>query len=168
MTRDKFLEEMSGDNNHRLLLWEALEETKGQVVEYGAGHGSTKYLKQYCKDNKRKFLTFDNGKEWAKIHGSKFVEDWGVLNPTGSVILIDHAPGERRVVDIELLKDNFEIIVIHDTEPIGAGDYKYETIWHLFKYRVDVKTDGAWATAVSNTIDVSKWAGKEYKEYKIS
>jgi len=28
-----------------------------------------------------------------------------------------------------------------------------DKIWHLFKYRVDVKSKGAWATAVSNTID---------------
>ena len=170
MNRMSFLKEMSGDNNHRLLLWDALKATKGNVVEYGSGWGSTSYLSKYCKDAKRTFLSYDNGKDWAAKHGSTFVpnNDWGSINPTGGVVLIDHAPGERRWEDIQKLKDSFEIIVLHDSEPVGAGDYKYEKIWHLFKYRVDVKTEGAWASMVSNTIDVTQFKGNSFGKYTIS
>ena len=170
MKRPEFLKEMSGDNNHRLLLWDAIRATKGKVVEFGSGYGSTPYIRKQCLDAKRTFETYDNGEKWAGKHGSTFVpnNDWDSITPKGGVLLVDHAPGERRSIDIARLKDNFDIFVIHDSEPVGAGDYKYETIWHLFKYRVDVKTDGAWATAVSNKIDVTKWAGKKFGKYIIS
>jgi len=170
MIRNSFLKEISGDNNHRLLLWYALRATKGNVVEFGSGHGSTKYISKYCKDEKRTFESYDNGEEWAKQHGSTFVpnNNWDTINPEGGVILIDHAPGERRHVDIVRLKDKFDIMVIHDSEPVGAGDYKLEPLWHHFKYRVDVKTEGAWATAVSNTIDLKDFVGKKFGNYEIS
>ena len=48
-------------------------------------------------------------------------------------------------------------MVIHDTEPKGAGNYGYDKIWHLFKYIKHDNTHGAWATIVSNVIDVTKW-----------
>ena len=170
MIRNSFLKEISGDNNHRLLLWYALRATKGNVVEFGSGWGSTEYLRKYSEDANRTFLSYDNGKEWAEKHGSTFVpnNDWDSIDVSGGVILIDHAPGERRYLDVERLKDKFDIIVMHDSEPIGAGDYRYEKIWHLFKYRVDVKTVGAWATAVSNTIDLSEFKGKNFRQFEIS
>lgn len=166
MTKEEFCKDMTNDNNHRLLLWKALEASKGDVVEFGSGWGSTSYLREYCKQNKRKFYSYDNGEEWAKKHGSTFTSNWDDVNHTGAVILIDHAPGERRHIDIAHLKDKFDYIVIHDSEPVGAGDYQYENIWHLFKNRVDVKTIGAWASCVSNLpLD---WQGETYKEYIIS
>ena len=170
ITKDEFMLELSGDNHHRLLLWEALKETTGKVVEFGSGHGSTKYLRKYCEDNKREFETYDNGKEWAKLHGSTYVpnNEWDKVKTKGDVILIDHAPGEQRHIDIINRKDDFTIFVIHDSEPTGAGDYKFERVWGLFKYRVDVKTEGAWATAVSNTVDVTKWKGNKAGNYIIS
>lgn len=177
MKQALFLTNLQADNNdnHRVLLWKALESTKGSVVEFGSGWGSTVYLREYCQESKREFQTFDNGEAWAHVHSSTYVpnNNWDALSPKGSVILLDHAPGERRGDDMARLKDNFEIIVVHDSEPIGAGNYGYEKHWHLFKYRADVKTDGAWATAVSNTIDVTKWdgftaIGNGSKEHKIS
>lgn len=170
MKRADFLKDITGDNNHRLLLWDSLQATSGKVVEYGSGYGSTQYLRKYCNDTNRLFESYDNGEEWAKIHDSKYIpnNDWDSVNPTGGVVLIDHAPGERRWIDIQKLKDSFQILVIHDSEPIGAGDYKLENIWHLFKYRVDVKCDGSWASAVSNTIDLSKFIGNKFNQYEIS
>jgi len=168
MTRASFLKDINNESNHRLLLWEALKATKGNVVEFGSGHGSTKYLKKYCEDTKRTFESYDNNKEWANKTGSTLIEDWSSIDVKGGIILIDHAPGERRYIDIERLKDKFDIIVIHDSEPVGAGNYMFGKIWHLFKYRVDVKCDGAWATAVSNKIDLESFKGKKTKDYIIS
>ena len=172
MNKTNFLHNLQADNNdnHRLLLWYALKETKGNIVEFGSGWGSTEYLRKYAKDSRREFMSFDNGEEWAKKHDSTFVpnNDWGSIDVSGGVILIDHAPGERRYEDIQRLKDEFDIIVMHDSEPTGAGDYRYEKIWHLFKYRADVKTNGAWASMVSNTIDVTKFKGNSFEQFAIS
>jgi hypothetical protein len=168
MKRQDFLKGIVNENNHRLLLWEALRVTKGDVVEYGSGHGSTKYLAKYCADTKRDFKSYDYSEEWCVKTGAEYVKDWNSIKPEGSVILIDHSPGERRIEDIKLLADKFEIMVIHDTEPVGAGDYKYNQIWGLFKYRVDVQSEGAWATAVSNTIDFKDFIGKKVKDYTIT
>lgn len=168
MKRAEFLKGIVAENNHRLLLWESIKETKGKVVEFGSGNGSTPYLKKHCASIKRAFESYDNNKEWADKTGATLVKDWANVDVVGSVILIDHAAGERRHVDIERLKDKFEIMVIHDSEPVGAGNYMYEKIWGLFKYRVDVKCDGAWATAVSNTIDVSIFKDRKVGKFIIS
>jgi hypothetical protein len=57
--------------------------------------------------------------------------------------------------------------VIHDTEPIGAGDYQVRPLFSKFKYKVEVQTDGAWATALSNEIDITKWIGERFGDYTI-
>jgi hypothetical protein len=168
MIRNSFLKQMDNVSNHRLLLWYALTATKGKVVEYGSGEGSTQYLRKYCKDAKREFETYDYDANYAKLNNSEHITNWDSINPKGGVILIDHSPGERRHVDIKRLKDNFDIMVIHDSEPVGGGDYKLEPLWSMFKYRVDVKSKGAWATAVSNTIDLKGFKGKKFGKYTIS
>jgi hypothetical protein len=67
------------------------------------------------------------------------------------------------------MMDRADIIVIHDTEEGGAGDYKYDHIWHLFKYRLNYNKNGggAGATAVSNKIDLNKFRGLTLGQYKF-
>ena len=61
-----------------------------------------------------------------KINGKK--GNWGEWKTAGDVekhwglVLIDHQPGERRRIDVDLLRDRAELIVVHDTEFHG---YKY-------------------------------------------
>ena len=169
MTKEQFCNNFNNGEDHRLLLWLAIQATKGTIVEYGSGHGSTPYLRQYCKDNKRTFETYDFNKEWADMMQSSLVEDWDNHNPIGSVILIDHSPGERRTIDMARLKDNFDIMVVHDTEPAANHGYNVRKHFTNYKYVVEIPTinregdtDGAWATALSNTIDITKWAGESY------
>ena len=59
------------------------------------------------------------------------------------------------------------IVVAHDTEP--AADYGYKMRQHFpkFRYIVEVRTSDAWATALSNTIDVTEWAGDAFGDYLI-
>jgi hypothetical protein len=185
MTQDKFVGELAKDDwdNHRLLLWLALEETKiGEVIEMGCGDGSTRQLHEYCEDRKRLLYSFDTELDWinrfanckSERHRFYHIENnWQIAQkicPMPSVILIDHAPGERRWVDIKNYSDKIEgIMVVHDSQPPPtAADYVYEKIWHLFKYRVNLEVDKhesgdnrTWASAVSNHYDVTKWAGKE-------
>lgn len=173
MTKNQFCDNFNTYENHRLLLWFALKETKGNVVEYGSGHGSTPYLRQFCQEKKRTFETYDYNKKWSENMNSIFIEDWDTINPSGSVILIDHSPGERRTIDIERLKNNFEIMIIHDTEPAANHGYDVRKHFAHFKYVVEIptineelNTDSAWATALSNSIDITKWDGKFYTNNK--
>lgn len=164
MTKEKFLEGVQNWNNHLYLLWPALEATSGPVVEYGMGDGSTNQLHQYCKDKNRMFASFDFNKEWAdkfrhlesETHKIFHAPDWDKIsiNSFIDVLLIDHSPGERRWEDVKKYAFKAQYTVIHDTEPAATG-YMLDKIWHLFKFRKDYKTDGAWASIVSNFSDVN-------------
>lgn len=164
MTKEEFLKGVANWDNHRYLLWPALEATKGLVVEFGMGHGSTPFLNQYCTEKKRELCSYDNTLAWLDkfkhyendYHHIFLAHDWEDVDYSQiDVLLIDHAPGERRWLDVKKYSDVARIIVIHDSEPEATG-YMMDKIWGLFKYRKDHKSDGAWATMVSNFIDVSK------------
>jgi hypothetical protein len=172
MDKAQFCKEISNWNNHRLLLWYALKSTKGDVIELGCGEGSTPFLDKYCQDNNRQLFSYDYNEDWASRYDAIHVKDWSTFDwdKEYSVALVDESPGEQRKESIMKLKS--EIIVVHDSEPKGwnSSDYKVRELFHLFKYAVDVKSlefGGAWATALSNTIDVTKWIGESYKEHKI-
>ena len=161
MNKEEFLKDVQNWDNHRHMLWEALELTNGDVVEMGMGQGSTPFLHQYCKDANRRLYSYDNNLEWynkftmfaSDFHTLTYTIDWDIVSKkhTPSVVFIDHAPGERRYIDVELFANKADIVVIHDSEPAATG-YMMAKIWHLFKYRKDFKSEGAWATMVSNKI----------------
>lgn len=168
MTRDNFLKGLNNDSNHRMLLFEAINLSKGKIVEFGSGFDSTPWLTEHCKNKQRKFETYENNAEWAAKTGSTLISSWDDLNfDSIGVLFIDHAPGERRKVDLEKYKDIAQIIVIHDTEPVGAGDYRVRPLFSQFKYVVEVGTDGCWATMLSNYVDLSSTIGKTWDKYTI-
>lgn len=192
MNKNNFLENVTDWGNHRVLLWEALEETQtGEVIEMGLGGESTPYLHEYCKANNRTLYSFEYDAEWLEQykhfrsdnHIMVQLSDWDKAKdicPNPSVILIDHSPGERRIVDIERFKDIKGILVVHDTQTQPtAADYGYESVWPLFKYKADLKVEmnydvdpphnRTWASAVSNHYDLTKWRGLETgnPDYKI-
>jgi hypothetical protein len=161
-----FMDGISNWNNHRGLLWLSLHLTEGPVMELGSGEGSTGYLRAYCARWGRIFQTFDNNQMWCDKTDSEFVEDWspiiaGAAGTKRGLIFIDHAPGERRAPDTIKLANAADILVLHDTEEGGAGDYKWEQAWPHFKYRLNYNKNGggAGATAVSNTIDLNRFRG---------
>lgn len=177
----------NNDLSYYPLLYKALEATKGEIIEMGTGHGSTPLLHEYATKNKRKLHSYETEKDWI----SKFTDtaneyhtftllgrgDWDSCSKSHnspSVVFIDHAPGERRKEDIIKFKDKADIIVIHDTEPHNGG-YQVRQHFSKFKYCVEVMSNvpnphevGAWATALSNTIDITKWVGEKFGEYSIS
>lgn len=198
MTREQFLLGVTDWNNHLPLLWLALEATahmKEPVIEMGCGDGSTRQLHLYCRDNNRRLYSFDTDQEWLdrfkdcqsdSHHFCRIVNNWQIAQefvPHPSVILIDHAPGERRIVDVKNYSDHMApggIMVLHDTQPPPtAADYGYERIWKYFKYCVDLSVsmnrdcdppqNRTWASAVSNDFDVTKWVGlpTENPDYSI-
>lgn len=161
MLKEEFLKDIDTWCNHRVLLWEALELTKDSsfgVAEFGAGHGSTPFLRQYCVDANRTFVSYENDKEWADKCGSNFINNFltADIYTQYSVVLVDFAPGEHRHEAVAILKDLARIIVIHDSEVGGSGNYMYDKIYPLFKYRKDynVTEGGAGATMLSNHIQL--------------
>lgn len=168
MTKDDFLKDMANWDNHRVFLWQALEATTGEVIEMGMGDGSTPFLHEYCKDARRKLFSYEGSLQWAMKyeemitdgHRVLHVHNWdevSLRHPSPDVVLIDHAPGERRKVDIERFANSAKIIVCHDTEPAADHGYQMRAILGTFKYRKDYQTIGAWSTVVSNFVDVTKF-----------
>lgn len=165
MTERDFLAGVSNWSNHRHLLWEALQATTGEVVEMGCGDGSTPFLARYCKDTDRMLYSYEGNLDWwermrtykDEKHKIIFAKDWDQVslnhhNP--SVVLIDHAPGERRKVDIARLANKAQIIVAHDTEPAADHGYQMRAVLKTFKYMRDFKSEGAWASIASNFIQL--------------
>jgi hypothetical protein len=165
MTKEEFLKDVANWDNHRHLLWPALEATTGDVVEMGMGQGSTPFLHEYCKANKRKLFSYDNNTAWSSKfdnfqeagHRIANVVDWDDVMQPADVVLIDHAPGERRKIDIARFANVAKIIVCHDTEPAADHGYQMRAVLGTFKYRKEYQTVGAWATVVSNFVDVTKF-----------
>lgn len=164
MTKEDFLKGVANWDNHRYLLWEALEATIGDVVEMGIGQGSTPFLHWYCADTNRQLFSYENDPAYCEsfkhlctnpCHRLTLVTNWDVVfneHKMPDVVLIDHAPGERRVIDIMKYASFAKIIVAHDTEPAADHGYQMSKAWPLFKYRKDFKSEGAWATMVSNFV----------------
>lgn len=176
MTREQFCDNYENWDSYKPLLWEGLERTTGYIIEMGVGKGSTILLHNYCKESKRMLYSYDSNKKWiqqfadlpSSLHELAAVEiekngytmsNWDVvtaLHERPGLVFIDHAPGERRKVDIALFANKAQIIVAHDTEP--GADYGYQMRDEIkkFKYWRDFETPGAWASIMSNTIDVTK------------
>jgi hypothetical protein len=164
MTKEQFIGELDNWCSHRPALWDALQMTKGHVIELGMGDGSTRYLNQYCNDEKRKLTSYDSNITWvmkfsACDHQTVFVhpEEWWTVNLKCSLLFIDHSPGERRKIDLERAANIAQVIVVHDTEPSADHGYQVRDVLKTFKYLKDYETPGAWTTVVSNFIDISKW-----------
>lgn len=168
----KFLEGIDNWSNHRPLLLLGLYLANGAMLELGSGEGSTPYLRKYCQDAGRVFQSFDNSEEWCKKTEASYIQNWDdliekTLQHHHGVIFIDHAPGERRHLDAIALANAADILVLHDTEEGGAGNYMWDNAWPHFKYRLNYnKTGGgAGATAVSNKIDLNQFRGLSLGKY---
>lgn len=161
-----FLEPIQSNwESHRPLLYLGLNliSLAADVVEFGSGYGSTPFLRNWCEKNSRYFNSYDSNKDWCEKTESQYVEDWdtaGIWQPCG-LLFIDHAPGEHRWKAIERMAESAEIIVFHDSEIGGAGNYMYDKIYPLFKYQLHYNRHGggAGASMVSNKIDVSVFKG---------
>lgn len=167
MTKNEFIGKVSNWDNHRDMLFQALEATTGTIIELGMGNGSTQQLHDYCKDKNRQLFSYEYDFEWFKkfknlksdIHDLIWIENWDAVNEHHfqcDVLFVDHSPGERRKTDIALFANKAKIIIAHDTEPSADHGYQMSTCWPLFKYKIDYVSNGAWTTAVSNYIDVNE------------
>jgi hypothetical protein len=175
---NNFLKAVTGNwNNHLPLIILGLQlsrrgATGFDVIELGSGEGSTPLLRQYCTDQQLTFQSFDNNKEWCEKTGAQYIDNWDLLIDEAStrhhgLIFIDHAPGERRHLDAIAVANAADVLVLHDTEEGGAGNYMWEKAWPHFKYRLNYNRTGggAGATLVSNKIDVNRFRGLSLGPY---
>lgn len=146
-------------NTYLPLLGEALKQTKGTVIEYGMGDSSTPILHDYCAKYNRKLRSYDSSLDWySKFshlsnvdHSVTYITNWdNAFDPDADVVLIDHAPGERRQVDIEKYAGTNAILVVHDTQPSADHGYNMRRLFSLFKTVKEFKSEGSWATLLTN------------------
>ncbi len=157
-------------DSHLPMLYCALENTSGQVVEIGSGFGSTPALIEYCEAKSRRFYSFETNKEWAEKTGSTYIsnylnlsslfEDEGIKRVFGDIdlLFIDCAPGEMRKDLIAMFADHANVIVAHDVESGAEYVYGMANILSTFEYAKWYSPEGKpWTAAVSNKIDVTQW-----------
>jgi hypothetical protein len=155
----------SGYETHRGVLCEAVLRTQGPILELGAGDGSTLALHGVALATGRRVWTFDQDPAWvarfmslrSELHFIAHVRDWDACPLEAqfwSVAFVDHAPADRRVIDIRRLAYHAELVVVHDTE---SAEYGYEAIADCFAYRWDYREHPQWSTVFSNYVDVSAW-----------
>lgn len=153
---------------HRPVLREAvLRVPDGIILELGAGDGSTPGLHEISKAG-RIVITVEHDSAWferfahlrSDTHHLVRVASWSELEVpvlralTYGVAFVDHAPAERRVVDIAWLAQCARAVVVHDTE---CAIYGYEKIYDLFRYKTTYKVHSPWTSVLSNFVDVSTW-----------
>ena len=142
-------------STHLPMLAACVAHTSGPVLELGCGEFSTPVLSALCLA--RHLLSVESDPAWLAQfdylrragHRIELVESWddAPIDVQWDVVLIDHAPAARRVVDIMRLKDLARLIVLHDTE---HRLYEYDLIWPAFKYRAEWKRRAPWTSVVSN------------------
>lgn len=172
MTQTEFLKDINPWGSHRRLLWEALQATKESkfpILELGVGENSTPFIRAYCAYQLRQSIHFDSNKEWAEKMNARYCPQWNYMDwfygRRYSVVLIDESPGEHRKESIEFFASypiHFEILVVHDSEPIGwnSSDYQVRPLFKKFKYVIDdipEEKGQPWTSALSHSIDVTKF-----------
>lgn len=161
------------------VLMKVVEITKGDILELGPGVFSTPYLHWMGKRMGRKIVTIENNEMWFNFcrkyyafghkdavgHRFIFAKEWDdiekYIKKEWDIVLIDHSPSERRIVEIEKLANLAKYIVIHDADPEQERNYHYSKIFPLFKYRYDFREVEPATTILSNFIDL-----KDFSIYK--
>lgn len=172
--RKDFIPKYGSITSYTPLLYNALVSVDGQVIECGMGDFSTRLLHGTGRD----VISYETSPEWIErfpdIESKRLIgrDDWlkvmEIHKPTAAIIFLDQAPGEAREKCLEYLaKDYKGIVVCHDTEPAADHGYKMRQHFNWFKYIAEVKCQGAWATVLSHTYDVTHWIGQKFEDFSI-
>ena len=152
---------------HHPILAAAVLATEGPIIELGCGHYSTPLLHQMSLVSGRRLVSTETDAEWmslftdmaSDLHTFQHVDPdgWGRFPLEGrmwGVAFVDCAPGEYRKIAIERLKEQAQLIVVHDTETDhGTGaDYQLEPVFARFPHRSDYKRYRPYTTVVSATL----------------
>lgn len=161
---------------HIPILAKCVHKFGGNVLEFGTGMGSSPLL---CTLVDGELCSFESNQSWYEMmksgtHGKglwsksnhvlHFVpnQNWDIIYPIvdwrkqWSIAFIDHAPGERRIVDIIKLKDKVDVILYHDSEEPSYGwsqlQGHFNSVYEFDVYPVRT-------TVVSNKYDLREALG---------
>lgn len=148
--------------SHLPVLITALRKTQGDVLELGCGIYSTPFIHWICMLDRRRLVTYETEQEFgdylgyfaSDLHIVRFCADVEAVDFSDpwSVVLVDHAPDERRYLTIARLQ-HAEYVVAHDSEEEHDSRYRYSSIFDLFKYRKRFDLDPS-TTVFSNQHDL--------------
>jgi hypothetical protein len=151
--------------SHLPPLIKALSKTHGPVLELGMGFYSTPLLHAVCVAEGRQLVSLDSepdfvdwGKQYATAtHSVVCVRDWdqAVIERPWDVVLVDHAPANRRAVEAARLAPWARYILIHDSNGRYEYEYHLSAIYPLFKYRYDWTLLEPATVILSNLIDLA-------------
>ena len=151
---------------HLPFLMQCLIRTRGPILELGSGWHSTPLITAFSHD--RKAVTIESDPEYfgrvpywlraANLGQHEFIlgdygdhlDDLLSRRTCWDVVLADHAPGDRRGIDILRLRSNSRFIVAHDTEPQHRIGYNYARVFDAFKYSITDHTQEPWTTVFSD------------------
>src|SRR5262245_50858600 len=108
------LHEINPYGTHLVPLVVSLHYCRGPVIEMGCGSYSTPILHHLCRVQNRKLISFETNADWFRLferyrkphHELYLVANWdavGLKDLQDGVVLVDHAPAERRKIDIARL-----------------------------------------------------------------
>ncbi len=157
-------------------LIKVMSLTTGDVLELGIGYFSTPYLHYQCLLDKRHLVSYESDKGWIKrfatsdfynhryqgeFHEFKFTANWddADIEKPWDVVLVDHSPDFRRIIETKRLANFAKYIVIHDSNESSERkyrDYHYAEIYPLFKYKKVWDKDIRHATVLSNFENLDK------------
>lgn len=165
MTRIWLRKYEPGWSSHIPVLIKIFEISEGPILELGTGVFSTPLLHTLSLSKNRSLTSYENNPYYVERHRDFItdkhqiilVDNWENINIEDTrwgFAFVDHAPEERRKLDVKRLANNAQYIVLHDTEPRNEALYKYSEIYPLFKYRFDYTTCYPHTTVLSNFVDL--------------
>lgn len=103
-------------------------------------------------------MTLDSDSAWlARFrylerpgHDLQTVSDWDLcpaIDWKWGLVFVDHAPAERRIIELTRIRDRADFIVVHDTEDPRYG---YEQVFPLFEHIKTSKRHPVWTSVLSN------------------
>jgi hypothetical protein len=165
-----FLDVRNNWESHKPFLYISLflSNPKSRVIEFGSGLGSTEALRGWCSRALRPFTSYDSDRLWAEKTGAQWIEDWETVPVRDcGLLFLDHAPGERRQLDLVKWAGSAELIVCHDTEIGGAGAYGWDFSGFKYQLHLNRTGGGAGASLLSNTIEVNCFSGLQLGKFKF-
>lgn len=150
--------------SHLPILVKILERTEGKVLDLGMGL-STVVMHMMAAQTKRPIVSYESERVWynahlaykSDFHQLKFIKDWDKADIDiyhWDVVLIDHHPARRRVVEVKRLADKANYILLHDSDLFNKY-YTKSGIYSLFKYRYDYKKCYPNTVVLSNFVNLS-------------
>ena len=153
-------------SSHLPLLVKVMAISTGSVLEMGTGPFSTPILHWLCFDQNRPLISYDNDRQYLELnkkfegglHQVKYVANWDeakIEDTHWGLVFIDHAPPERRHIDVARVANTADYIVIHDSQRHLDPYFHYKKIYGLFKYKYVYRKVKPHTTVLSNFKDIT-------------